>query len=32
MDAVTGDVITRTLAEKVVIPDEEDDGFILWGE
>ena len=32
MDAVTGDVITRTLPEKVVIPDEEDDGFILWGE
>ena len=32
IDAVSGDIITRTLPEKVIIPDEEDDGFILWGE
>ena len=30
IDAVSGDIITRTLPEKVIIPDEEDDGFILW--
>ena len=26
IDAVSGDIITRTLPEKVIIPDEEDDG------
>lgn len=32
IDATTGDVITKTLPEKVEIPDENDDGFVLWGD
>lgn len=31
IDAATGNVITKTLPKKVEIPDENDDGFVLWG-
>lgn len=32
INASTGDVITKTLPKKVEIPDEDDDGFVLWGD